>query len=121
VLPTPNYVAIINTLEFKDMNNYAVVKVAHRQYIVESDKNYTVDKIPAEVGEKIDLDVLLLNKSGKLEIGTPVVEGTKVTVEILEQGKGEKVKTNVFRAKARYRKHHGFRKQTTTFKVLAIK
>lgn len=103
------------------MSNYAVVKIDHRQYLVEPDQVYTVDKFPAEVGDKVELDVVLKVVDGKVAVGTPTVDGAKVNVEIIEQGKGEKVTSKIFKAKARYRRTRGLRKQVTTFKVLGIK
>lgn len=100
---------------------YAVVKIGPRQYIVEEEKSYTVEKFPANVGEKISLEVLGLGSDKGLETGNPVLEKAKVQIEIIDQGKGEKVVTKQFKAKSRYRRTRGFRKQVTTFKVLQIK
>lgn len=102
------------------MNNYAVVKIAHRQYIVEPGKTYAVDKFDGEEGDKVELEVLARSADGDLEFGEPVTKG-KVVVEIIEQGKGEKVTTNKFKAKSRYRRKSGHRERLTTFKVIEIK
>lgn len=103
------------------MKDYAIVKIDHRQYIVEPGKTYTVDKFDAEEGSKMKLDVLAKAAQDKLEVGTPILEKASVEVEILEQGKGEKVSTFTYKAKSRYRRRHGLRKRMTTFKVLNIK
>lgn len=103
------------------MENYAVVRIAHRQYVVEPNKTYTVDKFAGEVGDKVDLEVLLKSAKGKLEIGNPLVEKSKVTVEVINQGKDKKVTAKTYKAKARYRRKRGHRQHVTTFKVLEIK
>lgn len=103
------------------MQDYAVVQIAHRQYMVEAGKTYTVDKFVADVGTKMDLPVLAMAKGDKFEIGAPVVAKVSALIEVIEQGKGEKISTFVYKAKSRYRKRHGFRKQETTFKVIEIK
>lgn len=103
------------------MQDYAIIKIGPHQYIVEPGKTYTVEKFPAEVGTKVSFDILALSQKDKLEVGKPVVEKAKVELEILDQGKGEKVVTRQFRAKSRYRRTRGFRKQVTTFKVVSIK
>lgn len=100
---------------------YAVVKIGPRQYIAESGKTYTIEKFQAEVGAKMNLEVLALGADANLKVGNPFVDKASVEVEILEQGKGEKVVSKVFKAKSRYRRTRGFRKQVTTFKVLSIK
>ena len=103
------------------MDKYAVIQINHRQYIVEADKTYTVDKFPGEVGDKVKFDTLMVADKGKLTIGAPVVDKTKAEVEILEQGKGKKVSTFTYEAKSRRRTRSGHRQRVTTFKVLGIK
>jgi large subunit ribosomal protein L21 len=103
------------------MNDYAVIKINHRQYIIEPSKTYTVDKFVAEAGEKVTLDVLARGKDGKFEVGTPTLDKVKAEIEILDQGKGEKVSTFIYKAKSRYRRRSGLRPRVTTFKVLSIK
>lgn len=100
--------------------NYAVVKIGPRQYIVEPGKTYTIDKFQAEVGSKMKLEVLALG-ADELKVGNPFLDKVTVEVEIVDQGKGEKVVTKQFKAKSRYRRTRGFRKQVTSFKVLSIK
>lgn len=103
------------------MQDYAVVQIAHRQYIVEAGKTYTVDKFVAEVGSKLELPVLAMSNGNDLTVGAPTVDKVQAKIEVVEQGKGEKINTFVYKAKSRYHKRHGFRKQVTTFKVLEIK
>ncbi len=103
------------------MDTYAIVQIDHRQYIVEPDKTYTVDKFASEPGQKMDLDVLAYGNGDKFEAGEPVLSGKKVSIEVVEHGKGEKITSRIFKAKSRYHKTTGFRKQTTTFKVVSIK
>lgn len=102
------------------MQNYAVVKVGERQYIVEPNKTYTIDKFVAEVGDKLDFEVLAVSTEGNLTIDADKLSKAKATVEVVDQAKGEKIKTFVYKAKSRYRRRHGFRKRVTTFKVLNI-
>jgi ribosomal protein L21 len=103
------------------MEEYAVVKINHRQYIIEPNKTYTVDKFEAAEGDKVKLEVLAYGKGEKFEIGAPMLEKATAEIEVIEQGKDEKINTFMFKAKSRYRKRHGHRPRVTTFKVLAIK
>lgn len=103
------------------MDNYAVIQIAHKQYIVEPGKTYTVAKFVAEPGSKMKFDVLGLGNGKDFTAGTPNLDKHQVEVEILDQGKGEKVVSRLFHAKSRYRRTRGFRKQETTFKVISIK
>ena len=103
------------------MEDYAVVQIAHRQYILEPNKTYTVEKFGGDAGSKMKLDVLARGRGDKFEIGSPTLDKATAEVEIVEQGKGKKINTFTFKAKARYRRRHGFRPEITTFKVLSIK
>lgn len=103
------------------MDNYAIIRINNKQYTVETGKSYTIDKVVAEEGTKLTPEVLLTVLGGKLSVGTPLVEKAEVVLEVTEQSKGDKVSSKIFKAKSRYRRNRGFRKQVTTFKVLQIK
>ncbi len=97
---------------------YAIIKIGPFQYTVEEGKEYSVPKFEAEEGKKMEVsEVLMIADDKNVSFGKPVVSGAKVTLNILEQGKGEKVRTSIYKAKSRYRKTTGHRKSVTTFKV----
>lgn len=100
---------------------YAIIKIGPFQYTVEEGKEYTVPNFEAEEGKKFDsAEVLMIADGDKTTFGKPTVDGAKVTLNIIEQGKGDKVKTSVYKAKSRYRKTTGHRKRITKFKVEKI-
>ena len=71
---------------------YAVIKTGGKQYKVAEGDVLRVEKLNAEVNETVELtDVLLVANGEDVKVGTPVVEGAKVVVEVLSQGKGAKV------------------------------
>ena len=71
---------------------YAVIKTGGKQYKVTEGDILRVEKLNAEVNESVELtDVLLVANGEDVKVGTPVVEGAKVVVEVLSQGKGAKV------------------------------
>lgn len=97
---------------------YAIIKIGPFQYTVEEGKEYTVPNFEAEEGKKYDLaEVLMVADEKTTAFGKPTVAGAKVSLNILEQGKGEKIKSHIFKAKSRYRKTTGHRKRVTTFAV----
>ena len=63
----------------------AVVKVAGQQYKVEKDQTLYVPHVEGNAGNKLDLEVLLVDADCKLSVGSAV--GTKVQAEILDQVK----------------------------------
>lgn len=99
---------------------YAIVNIAGKQYKVEKDRYLYTDKLVGEPGSKVEFDsVLLMNDGIKTEVGTPLLKGFKVSGQILEQAKADKIV--VFHKKRRkgYRKTNGHRAQLT--KVLIEK
>lgn len=100
------------------MEKYAIIKIGGFQYTVNEGAEYTVPKFVAEEGKKFDgAEVLAVANGDKIEFGTPSLDKKKVTITVLEQGKGEKVVKNVYKAKSRYRRKVGHRKLVTKFKV----
>ncbi len=103
------------------MSKYAIIQLGGFQYTVEENKEYEVPKFQAEEGKDFDgMKVLAVGNGDNIEFGSPEVKGAKVTLNIIEQGKGEKVTTRTYKAKSRYRKTKGFRKRVTKFKVDSI-
>lgn len=102
------------------MTKYAVIKIGGKQYLVKESDEIVVDKIITK-DKKLDLDTLVMfdNEKGKLEMGSPTLK-TKVKAEIVEEGKGEKIRVAKFKAKIRYRKVMGFRPVLTKLKILSI-
>lgn len=93
---------------------YAIVEIAGQQFKVEKDKKVFVHRLAAAEGSSIDFDkVLLIENEGNVSVGTPVVEGAKVTVTVLEHTKGDKVL--IFKKKRRksYQKMNGHRQSFT--------
>ncbi|MCS6824430.1 MAG: 50S ribosomal protein L21 [Cytophagaceae bacterium] len=100
---------------------YAIVNIAGKQYKVEKDKFIYTDKLSGETGSKVEFDnVLLISDGQSTEIGVPNVKGAKVSGEILEHVKDDKV--IVFKKKRRkgYCKKNGHRQQLTKLLIKDI-
>ncbi|MDR1882240.1 MAG: 50S ribosomal protein L21 [Prevotella sp.] len=100
---------------------YVIVDIQGQQMKVEADQKLFVHRINAENGSKVEFEkVLLVDKDGVVTVGTPVVEGAKVVVEVISQVKGDKVL--VFHKKRRkgYRKLNGHRQQFSEIVVKEI-
>ena len=101
---------------------YAIVEIAGQQFKVQKDQKIFVHRLDAEAGKKIDFDkVLLVDNDGKITLGAPAIEGAKVTAQVEEHVKGDKV--IVFRKKRRksYRKKNGHRQCFTAITIKDIK
>lgn len=97
---------------------YAIVEIAGQQFKVEKDQKLYVHCLDAERGSVVEFDkVLLVDNDGKVVVGSPVVEGAKVTAEVVSHVKADKV--IVFHKKRRkgYRKKNGHRQCMTELKI----
>ena len=99
----------------------AVIKTGGKQYLVIPGQKLKIEKLEKKDGDEVVFDqVLLVEKSNKVEIGTPFIEGAKVTGKVLSQGKGKKVIVFKYRAKTRYRKKKGHRQTFTEVEIKTI-
>jgi large subunit ribosomal protein L21 len=89
------------------MLTYAIVQIDSKQYKMEPGKEYLVD-FQGDEAKKIEVKVLLKSENGKVEVGTPALKDT-LTLEILGQKRGKKVRVAKFHAKANYRRANGHR------------
>ena len=97
---------------------YAVVRTGGKQYRVQEGRSLTLDRLPGEPGETIELrDVLLLADGESVTIGNPLVEGARVVGTIAEQGRGKKIIVFRYKSKTRARKKTGHRHAFTRFTV----
>jgi large subunit ribosomal protein L21 len=97
---------------------YAIVEIAGQQFKVVKDQQLFVHRLPAEEGGKVDFEkVLLIENEGKVNIGTPNVQGAKVSATVLNHLKGDKVL--VFKKKRRkgYQKMNGHRQYLTKIQI----
>ena len=100
---------------------YAVVKVNNNQYFVQEGETIELGKIAGKAGDKLKFDQVLLKIDGeKIEVGQPLVEKAVVEAEVIDQIKGEKVHTFIYKAKSRYRKSSGKRAELTVVKISKI-
>ncbi|MDP4183670.1 MAG: 50S ribosomal protein L21 [Bacteroidota bacterium] len=97
---------------------YAIVEIAGQQFKVEKDKKIFVHRLENEIGDSLEFGkVLLIENDGEVKVGTPVVEGAKVTAKVLAHPRGEKVL--VFKKKRRktYQKCNGHRQDFTQIQI----
>ena len=101
---------------------FAVFKTGGKQYKVKSGDILSVEKLVADLGDKVRFNEVLALGGDKPSIGTPLINGACIEAEILNQTKGDKVIHFV----KRRRKHSsqrkkGHRQDLTILKVLDIK
>ena len=102
---------------------YAIIRTCGRQYRIEPDAVLELDRLPGEPGDIVSLDdgVLLVNTGDELKVGTPVVEGAGVDLEILEHFRGRKLVVFKMKRRKSYRRKHGHRQELTRVAVKEIR
>ena len=99
----------------------AVVKVGGKQFIVSEKETLLVDLLPQGTKE-LGLDALMLIDGDKVEVGTPVVQGVKVSAKVVDElVKGEKIRVIRYKAKKRVHKENGHRQKYTKIEIASIK
>lgn len=100
---------------------YAIIETGGKQYRVQPGETIQVEKLNAQAGETVVLDkVLAVNQDGKLTVGTPYVEGAKVTATVKTQGKGRKIIVFKYHNKTNYRRKTGHRQPFTAITIEKI-
>lgn len=100
----------------------AVIEIGGKQYTVSPESTIVVDRQHLEEGKTFDVTPLLVatEDAKEVKVGTPFVEGAKVTLEVVSHQKGEKVRVFKIKSKKRYVRTRGFRPCQTTLLVKAI-
>lgn len=97
---------------------YAIVDIAGQQFKVEKSGKIYVHRLNAEEGSSVEFDrVLLVDNDEKISVGTPLVEGAKISAKVLSHLKDDKV--IVFKKKNRkgYRVKNGHRQCLTQIEI----
>ena len=99
---------------------YAIVSTGGKQYKVAKGDVIDVEKLDAQPGDKVELDVLMINDGEKTVVKADELANKKVTAEVLDQFKGKK--QLIFKFKKRKRNHRtkGHRQNLTKLQVVEI-
>ncbi|QCU89453.1 50S ribosomal protein L21 [Thiomicrorhabdus sediminis] len=98
---------------------YAVIKTGGKQYRVQEGQVLRIESLNAEVGDAVEFDeVLMVGEGADVKVGTPVVEGAKVSATVEANGRGKKVTIIKFRRrKNRSKTKQGHRQNYTEVKI----
>ncbi len=100
---------------------YAVVRTGGKQYRVQEGRSITIERLPGDAGDTVELgDVLLIDDGSSVTIGAPTVEGARVVGTIAEQGRAKKIIVFRYKNKTRARKKNGHRQQFTKVQIVGI-
>ena len=100
---------------------YAIFQTGGKQYRVSEGDVITVEKIAANEGDVITFDqVLTVVNDADVKVGTPVVEGAKITAKVEKQDKARKILVFKYKAKSNYRRRQGHRQPFTKLTIEKI-
>jgi large subunit ribosomal protein L21 len=104
---------------------YAVIKTGGKQYVVSPGALVTIEKLGRGIatqevkkGDTLTFsDVLLTDDGKKTAIGTPLLEGKKVTATVYSVGRAKKIEVVKYKAKSNYFKRRGHRQPEIKVKI----
>ena len=100
---------------------YAVIVSGGKQHRVREGETLKLEKIETETGGSIVFDrVLMVINGDDVKVGAPVVDGAKVTAEVVSHGRHDKVRIIKFRRRKHHMKRMGHRQWYTEVKITGI-
>ncbi|MES9846271.1 MAG: 50S ribosomal protein L21, partial [Candidatus Sedimenticola sp. 6PFRAG5] len=80
-----------------------------------------VEKLGTEEGSSVELDKVLMVADGdNIKVGTPYVDGGKVTATVKSHGRGKKVNIIKFKRRKHHMKRQGHRQWYTELEITGI-
>jgi len=101
---------------------YAVVETGGRQYKVAPGEVIEVNRLPAEVGQTIELNNVLMvgGEEGKCILGQPTVAGAVVRARVAAHPRSRKIIVFKYKPKVRYRRKRSHRQDLTRLVIKEI-
>ena len=100
---------------------YAIVEASGKQFWLQSNRYYDLDRCNAEIDDVLTIDKVLLIKDGNdLKLGKPYLKDAKVEIKVLEHRRGPKIIVYKMRPKKKTRRKNGHRQELTRVLVQSI-
>ena len=99
---------------------YAVIESGGKQHRVSEGELLKLEKLEAETGATIEFDRVLMVGGDDLKVGTPILDGAKVTAEVVDHGRHSKIKIVKFHRRKHHRKATGHRQWFTQVRITGI-
>jgi large subunit ribosomal protein L21 len=100
---------------------YAVINTGGKQYKVAPGDIVRVESLVGQKGDIVEIkDVFMIADGDTISVGKPMLASAKVTAEVVEQGRGEKLLIFKHRRRKGYRRTNGHRQNYTAIKVKDI-
>ena len=99
---------------------YAVIETGGKQYKVSEDQVVFIEKLEAEAGDTVTFDVVAVGSDDGIKVGTPYVDGAKVSAEVLKNCKGKKNRVATYKPKKGEKRTLGHRQPYTKVQIKSI-
>jgi large subunit ribosomal protein L21 len=99
---------------------YAIVKTGGKQYRVQEGESLLVERLPAQEGETVALDPLLIVDGADLKDGEALAKAS-VSATIVAHERGPKLRIVKFKPKRGYKRRTGHRQELTRIQITDIK
>ena len=100
---------------------YAVMITGGKQYKVALGDIVRVETLEGQKGDMVEIkDVYMIVDGDTVSVGKPTLSSAKITAEVVEQGRGEKLLIFKHRRRKGYRRTNGHRQNYTAIKVKEI-
>ena len=107
--------------ETPQSETYAIVEASGKQFWLQPNRYYDLDRCNADVNDVLTIEKVLLVNDGKdLKLGKPYVKDAKVEIKVLEHRRGPKIIVYKMRPKKKTRRKNGHRQELTRVLVQSI-
>jgi large subunit ribosomal protein L21 len=98
---------------------HAVIKSGGKQFVVEEGQTLRVPSVSAKAGSAIEI-VALATMSDGAKVGSPTVDGAKISATVLDHGRGQKMIVFKMKRRKHYKRTQGHRQGYTTIRIDSI-
>ena len=99
----------------------AIVQIQGKQFLVSKDQEILIDNFDQEEGTTLKItDVVLVTDGTSTQVGQPLVEGASVTVKVMSDQKGKKIRVATYKSKSKSRRVKGHRSHFTRLLITDV-
>ena len=101
---------------------YAVIETGGKQYRVSPGDVIEIERLTgADDSPEVEFDrILLVANDDGVKVGTPEVEGARVTAKVVDAIRGPKVRVFKMKRRKGYRRHNGHRQELLRVQIEGI-
>jgi large subunit ribosomal protein L21 len=99
---------------------YAIIQTGGKQFRVTEGEVVRIPTLTAEIGDSVEFDTLVKGDGDTINLGTPVLDGIRVSGTVVEHGRGKKIIVFKMKRRKQYKKTHGHRQNFTAVKIESL-